>query len=306
MKPNILVVGSINMDLVFKTPRMPAPGETLIGESFHQVHGGKGANQAVAAARMGGAVQLIACVGDDDFGRSSVEALTADGIDTHFVRTIEGCATGVAGILLDQHGENSIVLAAGANGLLSRSDIDNAEAAISKAQMLICQLETPMDSVTHAISCARAEGIAVMLNPAPMQKLEASLLAQIDFLVLNETEASQLSGFDVANEIDAKEAAVALMKQGAKHVIITLGAAGIVVASPETVFSLPAYVVKVVDTTAAGDTFVGSLAVALAEGMELRAACDLAQRAAALTVTQLGAQTSIPHRETVERHFHKQ
>ncbi len=304
MKPNIFVLGSINMDLVFQTPRMPLPGETLMGESFHQIHGGKGANQAVAAARMGGDVHLIACVGDDDFGRLSLTSLARDGIDTQFVRQISDCATGVAGILLDAGGENSIVLAAGANAKLNSGDVDRAAEFVAKANMLVCQLETPIESVRYAMQVARAAGVRVMLNPAPMQELDNSLLALVDVLVLNETEAQQLTGSQVSSQEQARVAASTLLQHGIGVVIITLGAAGIVVAREGHVDCLPAYTVEVVDTTGAGDTFVGSLAVALAEGLELHPACDLAQRAAAIAVTQLGAQTSIPHRSVVESHFH--
>lgn len=305
MKPTIAVLGSINMDLVFKTPRMPMPGETLMGDSFHQIHGGKGANQAVAAARMGGAVGLIACVGQDDFGRSCVTSLEKDGIDTQLIRKIDACATGVAGILLDAHGENSIVLAAGANALLNLDDVKRAQNAIQQAKILVCQLETPFASVQHAINIAHEAGTPVLLNPAPMQNFDQNVLQKIDYLVLNETEASQLSGVPVKNSSQAKEAISVLQARGSHIVIVTLGAAGIVLATADDMIDLAAYPVTVVDTTAAGDTFVGAFAVAIAEGLELRAACDLAQRAAALAVTQLGAQTSIPHRELVERHFHK-
>lgn len=303
MKPKIAVLGSINMDLVFKTPRMPAPGETLMGDGFHQIHGGKGANQAVAAARMGAEVDFIACVGDDDFGSRSLKALSAEGIHTEHIRTIEGCATGVAGILLDQHGENSIILAPGANAELSHSDVEAARSCIEASQILVCQLETPISSVAKAIHQAHETGVKVILNPAPMQKLDDDLLASIDYLILNETETEQLTGIAVKESNDALVASHQLQARGIGTVIITLGGHGVFVAAKDESYALPAYQVDVVDTTGAGDTFVGSFAVGLAEGMPLRDACDLAQRAAALAVTQLGAQTSIPHRASVERHF---
>lgn len=300
----IVVVGSVNMDLLFKTPRMPAPGETLMGQSFHQIHGGKGANQAVAAARLGGQVSLIACVGQDDFGRSSVAALQADGIDTKLVRQVSSCATGVAGILLDDSGENSIVLAAGANAELKSTDIDAGKDAMGEAQFLVCQLETPMASVAYAIAQAKTLGLQVILNPAPMQNIAPDLLKQVDFLVLNETETQQMTGLSVENAESAVAAAQVLRQRGVGTVIITLGAAGVVVVTAEGSMTMPAYKVQVLDTTAAGDTFVGALAVALGEGKSLQEACDFAQRAAAIAVTQLGAQTSIPHRSSVESHFH--
>lgn len=307
MKPHIAVVGSINMDLVFKTPRMPMPGETLMGHSFHLVHGGKGANQAVAAARMGAAVDMVACVGDDVNGQSCVQALQNDGIDVTHVRSVEKCATGVAGILLDDAGQNSIVLAIGANGLLLEHDVDRAARTIAQAKLLLCQLETPLPTVLHAIACAKQasvrtqQEVKVVLNPAPAQKLHDEVLAQVDYLVVNETEASLLSDIAVHDFPTAQAAAAVLQQRGAGVVIVTLGAMGIWVADVDQAYSLPAFQVKVVDTTAAGDTFVGSFAVAIAEGMDLRAACMFAQSAAALAVTQLGAQTSIPYRDAVER-----
>lgn len=311
MKPHIAVVGSINMDLVFQTPRMPLPGETLMGHRFHLVHGGKGANQAVAAARMGAAVHMIACVGDDANGHSCLQTLQADAIDTAHVRVVPDCATGVAGILLDDAGQNSIVLATGANASLVESDIDAARSTIAQAKLLLCQLETPLSTVLHAIQYAKQVSVAaqetgqepvkVVLNPAPAQKLDAQVLKQVDYLVVNETEASLLSDVSVTDLPSAQAAATVLQQLGAGVVIVTLGAMGIWVADADQAYSLPAFQVKVVDTTAAGDTFVGSLAVAIAEGMDLRAACMFAQSAAALAVTQLGAQTSIPYRGAVER-----
>lgn len=303
MKPHIAVVGSINMDLVFRTPRIPAAGETLTGHSFHQIQGGKGANQAVAAARMGAELSFVACVGDDGFGTSSLRALEQDGIATNAIRQVTQCATGVAGILLDDAGQNRIVLAPGANAQLNKVDIDAAIHTLAQAQLLVCQLESPLDTVLYAIDCAKNAGLAVLLNPAPAQALEDKVLAQVDYLVLNETEASFLSGQTVTDGASAQSAAEVLQQRGANVVVITMGALGVLVAekgNASLAYLLPAYVVNVVDTTGAGDTFVGALAVAIAEAQELRAASMFAQSAAALAVTQLGAQTSIPHRKAVE------
>ncbi len=301
MKPSIAVFGSINMDLVFRTPRMPAAGETLSGHSFHQIQGGKGANQAVAAARMGAQVGFIACVGDDAFGASSLRALEQDGIATKHIRQAAHCATGVAGILLDDEGENRIILAPGANAQLSTQDIDAASATLAQAKLLVCQLETPLATVLHAISYAKKAGVTVLLNPAPAQLLDDQVLAQVDYLVLNETEATLLSGLTVTDIASAQSAAAALQQHGAHVVLITMGALGVWVASATEAYHLPAYAVKVVDTTGAGDSFVGAFAVAIAEGQTLHAACMFAQSAAALAVTKLGAQTSIPHRKEVEQ-----
>lgn len=301
MKPQIAVVGSINMDLVFKTPRMPAPGETLMGHSFHLVHGGKGANQAVAAARMGADVHFVACVGDDVNGKSCQQALAQDGINMDHVRVIGDAATGVAGILLDDAGQNCIVLATGANALLNQADIARASNTIGQAKLLLCQLETPLETVERAIEIAHQAQVKVLLNPAPAQELSDQLLAQVDYLVVNETEAEILSGLAVTDLISAEAAATKLQARGATVVLITLGAQGMWVAAPDSSYFLPAFKVEVVDTTAAGDTFVGSFAVAIAEAQDLRAACMLAQSAAALAVTKFGAQTSIPYRDAVER-----
>ncbi|MBX9706001.1 MAG: ribokinase [Gammaproteobacteria bacterium] len=301
MKPQIAVVGSINMDLIFKTPRMPMLGETLNGHSFHQAHGGKGANQAVAAARMGAAVDFIATIGDDSNGRSCLQALAQDGINVQHVSVVAESATGVAGILLNDSGQNCIVVATGANALISTLDIDKAKNTISEAKLLLCQLETPLAIVLHAIDYARQANVQVVLNPAPAQNLNELILSQVDYLILNETEATVLSGLAVSDLASAEAAATILQDRGAKVVLLTLGALGMYVATDEKSYFLPAFEVEVVDTTAAGDTFVGSFAVAIAEGMELRTACMFAQSAAALAVTKLGAQTSIPDREAVER-----
>lgn len=304
MKPQIAVVGSINMDLVFKTPRMPLPGETLMGHSFHQVHGGKGANQAVAAARMGADVHFVACVGDDVNGKSCLQALAQDGIRLDHIRVIANTATGVAGILLDDAGQNCIVLTTGANALLNESDIAGASNTIALAKLLLCQLETPLDTVAQAINSAKQADVKVVLNPAPAQALSDQILAQVDYLVLNETEAAELSGEAVTNVESAAVAAAKLQQRGASVVLLTLGALGMWVAASDSSYFLPAFKVEVVDTTAAGDTFVGSFAVAIAEGQDLRAACMLAQSAAALAVTKFGAQTSIPMRDAVECQLH--
>jgi ribokinase len=299
MKPSITVVGSVNMDLVFRTPRMPALGETLLGHEFRQIPGGKGANQAVAAARQGADVTFIGAVGADGFGEFSRHCLNAEGIKLTYLSTCPNVATGVAGILVEDSGNNSIVLAAGANACLSEADIDAASAAISTAQFLICQLETPLSTVSRAIAIARTHGVKVILNPAPAQALPDSLLQQVDYLVLNETEASQLSGVAVTDLDSAKTATQKLLQRGVATVLLTMGEHGALISTPDDCHFIPAIVVDVVDTTAAGDTFVGAFAVGLANGLSLLEASLEAQYTAALTVTQLGAQTSIPQRQQV-------
>ena len=299
MKPRITVVGSVNMDLVFRTPRMPTLGETLHGHEFRQIPGGKGANQAVAAARQGAQVNFIGAVGDDGFGVFSKQCLSAEGIDISHVSTITGVATGVAGILVEDGGDNSIVLAAGANAALLPTHIDAARSGIATAKLLLCQLETPLATVEHAIRVAREEGVKVILNPAPAQDLSQDLLKQVDFLILNETEASQLSKVTVIDQTTAQAASEVLLGFGVTTIILTMGGHGALITQQSSSQFIAAIKVDVVDTTAAGDTFVGAFAVGIANGLSLLEASTEAQYTAALTVTKLGAQTSIPQRDEV-------
>ena len=299
MKPRITVVGSVNMDLVFRTPRMPAVGETLHGHEFRQIPGGKGANQAVAAARQGAQVSFIGAVGDDGFGSFSHDCLAAEGMELSHLAKVPGVATGVAGILVEDSGNNSIVLAAGANATLSTTQIEAATATIAGAQLLVCQLETPLETVTRAIEIARAKNVKVILNPAPARALSDALLGQVDYLILNETEASQLSGVSVIDQASAKAAAEQILKRGTGTVLLTMGEHGALVTDANGSHFIPAVKVDVVDTTAAGDTFVGAFAVGIANGLSLLDASREAQYTAALTVTKLGAQTSIPQRQQV-------
>lgn len=299
MKPRIAIVGSVNMDLVFRTPRMPAIGETIKGDEFRQIPGGKGANQAVAAARQGADVKFIGSVGDDIFGAHSLRCLADEGIDIAHLSTITNVPTGVAGIFVDQNGSNSIVLAPGANEMLSVAHVESAAATIASAKSLICQLETPLNTVTRAIEIARQQGIQVILNPAPAQSLSDALLAQVDHLIVNETEASQLSGIEVTDLASAQLASEKLLQRGVGVVLLTMGEHGVFIAEQGDSKFIPAIAVKAVDTTAAGDTFVGAYAVGLANGLSVSEASMQAQYAAALTVTKLGAQTSIPTRNEV-------
>ncbi|MBI3285721.1 MAG: ribokinase [Burkholderiales bacterium] len=299
MKPRITVVGSVNMDLVFRTPRMPAVGETLHGHEFRQIPGGKGANQAVAAARLGAAVSFVGAVGDDGFGTFSRACLTAEGIELSQLTTVAGVATGVACILVDDHGNNSIVLAAGANACVDVAQVEAATASIAAARLLLCQLETPLASVARAIAIARRHGVQVILNPAPAQALSDELLRQVDYLIVNETEATQLSGIAVGDQASAQDAAQKLLQRGAGAVLLTMGEHGALITDASGSQYIPAVKVAAVDTTAAGDTFVGAFAVGLANGLPVFEASREAQYAAALAVTKLGAQTSIPQRQEV-------
>lgn len=299
MKPVISVVGSANMDLVFCTPRMPLIGETIAGGAFHQIPGGKGANQAVAAARLGAAVNLIGRVGDDAFGTCLRDCMVADAINVNQLASTANTATGVAGIIVDASGRNCIVLAPGANECLSVLDIEHAAPSIRGSKMLVCQLETPLETVTAAINMAHEAQVAVILNPAPARELADSLLQQVNYLIVNEVEACQLSGIEVTDAASAQLASNKLLARGVGAVLLTMGEHGVFIANSNTTKCIPGIAVEVVDTTAAGDTFVGAFAVGIANGLSFEAASVEAQYAAALTVTRLGAQTSIPHREEV-------
>jgi ribokinase len=302
----IVIIGSINMDLVLSVPRMPHPGETLSGGRFQTISGGKGANQAVACARLSAdsvKVAMVACLGDDAFGSELRAALRRDGIDDSHVSTIEGEASGVASILVDANGQNSIVLAAGANEALSPAHIDAARSLIEQARIVVLQLETPLATVQHAIKLAHELGKTVVLNPAPAQALPAALLAQVEYLIPNEIEAAMLAGLNAASlDNDAAiEAAVAKLRAaGSANVLVTLGEKGVYAALSSGSVHFSAQPTKAVDTTAAGDTFIGGFVAALAEGRSEADAIAFGQRAAALSVARIGAQTSIPYRHELE------
>jgi ribokinase len=305
MKAHIVVVGSLNMDLVIRTPRMPLPGETLIGHDFQTIPGGKGANQAVALARQGADVTMIGRIGDDDFGRTQQKCLKQEQIDLSSLLVDPHQATGVAIITLDQAGENSIIISPEANGAVTVEQIDSVRDVITRADMLVCQLETPLDAVTRAIEIAHENNVPVILNPAPAQQLEPSLLEKVTYLIPNETEAGLLTGIEVKDIASAQEAATQLQRLGVQTVILTLGENGAVVAHEDTCVHETAVSMDVVDTTAAGDTFVGSFAVAVTEGKSVIEAVRFAKHAAALAVTKLGAQPSIPTRDKVEQFITK-
>lgn len=306
----IVVIGSINMDLVLRVPRMPLPGETLTGGAFQTIPGGKGANQAVACARLGrGAaggqpVAMIGCLGDDAFGTTLRAALVADGIDVSHVASLPGVASGIASILVDANGQNSIVIAGGANDLLSPAHIDAARPLIERASIVVLQLETPLATVRHAIAVAHGLGKTVVLNPAPAASLPAAVLAQVDYLIPNEIEAAMLLGADAdadADDAAAPARAAALQAAGCRNVLVTLGAKGVHAALADgSRRDFPARAVTAVDTTAAGDTFIGGFVAALAAGADPARAIDVGQRAAAIGVTRQGAQTSIPYLNELE------
>jgi ribokinase len=295
----VCVVGSINLDLVVQTPALPTPGQTIIGGPFATFGGGKGANQAVAAARAGAHTTLIGCVGSDNYGIGLRAALSND-IDTSQIVEREGVASGVALITVAPDGQNTIVVASGANATLSPADVDRALHAIAEADVLLLQLEVPLETSLHAATLARAAGTTVILNPAPAQALSDQLLQLVDVLVPNETEAGILSGIEPHDWDSAQAAAERLRGRGPATVIITLGSRGALLVQQDGARRVPAFNVQAIDATAAGDAFVGALAVALAEGKLLPEALRWGSAAGALAATQTGAQPSLPSRARIE------
>lgn len=300
----IVVVGSFNMDLVVRMPAIPRPGETLLGGVFATYPGGKGSNQAVAAARLGGQVITIGRVGADAFGDQLLSMARSEGIDTRFVGVDPAAATGVALIEVDAQGQNSIAVASGANFTLTGADVAAAFDRIEQIDLLVMPLETPMDTIVTAARLARQAGARVILNPAPAQHLGPELLKNVDVLIPNEHEAAFMTGIDIHSQQDARQAATTLLHSGPGSVIVTLGRQGALIATAAgakiATTQAPAFSVEPVDTTAAGDAFVGALAVALGEGLDLPAAARFASAAAAISVTRTGAQPSLPHRGEVE------
>jgi ribokinase len=300
-KKPILVVGSSNTDMIIKVRRIPKPGETILGGEFAMAAGGKGANQAVGAARAGGAVTFIARVGRDMFGDKAVSGFIADGINVDHVVRDRTAPSGVALIFVAENGENSIAVASGANANLALADLKKARRAFSQASVVVLQLETPLKTVEAAAKLAARTGARVILNPAPARPLPNGLLRRIWLLTPNETEAELLTGLRVNNDKAVAKAAEALLARGVENVIITLGARGAFVAGQQGRGLVKGYKVKAVDSTAAGDVFNGTLAVALAEGKSLPEAARFANAAAAISVTRLGAQTSAPTRKEINR-----
>jgi len=304
LKPNpmktIAVLGSANADLVLRCERLPRPGETVQGEDFRTLPGGKGANQAVAAARLGAKVEFIGCLGSDAFGQQVRDTLQREGVGTAHLRTLAGERTGAAIVLVERSGQNSIAIAAGANARLGVAQVDAAAAVIENAALLVCQLESPLAAVAHAIALAHRHGVPVLLNPAPAQALPAALLAQVDTLVPNESEAAQLLGLAPDGSFHPAEAAQTLRSRGPRRVILTLGSEGACVADADGTRHFPAPRVTPVDTTGAGDTFIGAYAAALCEGRTVDEAIAFAQRAAAISVTREGAMAAMPTRAECE------
>jgi ribokinase len=292
----IVVVGSCNTDMVIKADRLPVPGETILGGTFFMNPGGKGANQAVAASRMGGKVTFISKTGNDVFGKQSVMLYNSERINTDFVFSDPGLPSGVALITVDAYGENCIVVASGANASLSPTDINKAIDEIESAGLVLMQLEIPIETVEYVAAIADKKGIKVILNPAPARSLSDKLLKCLYIIIPNKSEAEILSGIKVMDSETARQAADIISARGVENVIITLGSQGALIKEGPDYHFVEAYKVESVDTTAAGDAFCGSFCVGLVEGRSILDSVKLAAKGAALTVTRMGAQSSIPYR----------
>ena len=293
----ITIIGSSNTDMVIKSGHLPAPGETVLGGDFFMNPGGKGANQAVAAARLGGEVHFVCKVGKDVFGETALQQFKQDGINTQFVTQDPLAPSGVALINVDAKGENCITVASGANNCLSKGDIDAASEIFEAGDFVLTQLETPLETVVYAAKIAAIKGLKVVLNPAPAAELPAELFAHLYAITPNETEAEFLTGIPVNDLLSAEKAANILLHKGVQHVIITLGAEGALYKTAYDTEHIPVAKVEAKDTTAAGDCFNGALVVGLSEGMSWTEAITFACKAASISVTRLGAQASMPRLE---------
>lgn len=299
MSKKIVVVGSSNVDLIIKGDKIPKHGETVLGGTFYKAAGGKGANQAVAASRAGGEVSFISCVGNE-YGEESIEGFRKDGINVDYVKKDPDVATGIALILVDKNGENSISVASGANLSLNVSDIQKAQQIIKEADVLLMQLEIPIEVVEEAAKIAFSAGVKTILNPAPAKPLSDKLLKCVTILTPNESETELLTGTEVKNETDAINAASKILAKGVEVVIITIGSKGALLATKDETKIISGHKVEAKDTTAAGDVFNGALALAIAENKSLDEAIQFANAAAAVSVTRMGAQPSAPKREEIE------
>lgn len=293
----IIVIGSSNVDMVVRTSHLPAPGETILGGEFFMNLGGKGANQAVAIKRLGGNLIFMAKLGNDVLGRQSVGYFKKEGIDTRYIALDEDSASGVALISVDDHAENSIVVASGANMLLNEQDVDKMLEEMCEGDILLMQLEIPLQTVEYAARKAFGKGVKVVLNPAPARSLPKELFRHLYMVTPNRIEAEMLTGIKIANDADVEKVAEEICAMGVKNVIITLGSKGCLIREEGVSYRIDAFKVEPVDTTAAGDTFNGALCVGLSEGMDLKQAAVMASKASSIAVTRMGAQSSIPYRE---------
>lgn len=293
----IIVIGSSNVDMVMRTSHLPAPGETILGGEFFMNQGGKGANQAVAIKRLGGNLIFMAKLGNDVLGRQSVGYFKKEGIDTRYIALDEDSASGVALISVDDHAENSIVVASGANMLLNEQDVDKMLEEMCEGDILLMQLEIPLQTVEYAARKAFGKGVKVVLNPAPARSLPKELFRHLYMVTPNRIEAEMLTGIKIANDADVEKVAEEICAMGVKNVIITLGSKGCLIREEGVSYRIDAFKVEPIDTTAAGDTFNGALCVGLSEGMDLKQAAVMASKASSIAVTRMGAQSSIPYRE---------
>jgi ribokinase len=291
----ILVIGSSNTDMIVKTERFPLPGETILGGNFFMFPGGKGANQAVAAARLGAEVCFICKVGGDIFGQKALEGFLNEKIDTQYCIKAPDLASGVALIIVNEAGENEIVVASGANNHLTKSDIDDSQAAITESEIILLQLETPIETVEYAINKVAKAGKKVVLNPAPAQSIALEVYKSLFLITPNETEAQILTGIPVYDLESADNAAQELLNKGVQNVIITMGSKGAFFKNAIEKIFVPAQTVKAIDTTAAGDVFNGALVVGISRGLGWQEAIEFANAAAAISVTRMGAQASAPY-----------
>ncbi|NMC38808.1 MAG: ribokinase [Bacteroidales bacterium] len=296
----IIVIGSSNTDMVVKTKKLPAPGETVLGGTFLMNPGGKGANQAVAAARLDGNVTFVTKTGNDLFGEQAVHLFNFEGIDTRFIIRDARNPSGIALITVDENGENCIVVAPGSNATLSAYDIEDAAFETDLSDVFLMQLEIPISTVEFVAQKVFHKGLRVILNPAPARLLPIELLECLYLITPNETEAEILTGIKVIDAPSAQKAAEKLLHKGVRNVVITMGAAGAFLMNSGFSGMISVIPVKAVDTTAAGDVFNGALAVAISEGKELKDAVDFANRAAAISVTRMGAQASAPYRKELQ------
>ena len=299
MAAKIVVVGSLNMDLIGQSPRIPTPGETVIGHHFSTAAGGKGANQAVAAARLGAQVTMVGCVGNDEYGNTLIQRLQGDSVDTQFVRRDDEAHTGIAIIQVSDDGENSILVISGANWQLTQEDIAQANQTIAQADLLMLQLEVPLNVVEYAVQTAVSHNVPILLNPAPARQLPKSLLSTITYLTPNESEAALLTKLSIAGMASVKTAVSQLKQTGIDNIIVTLGSRGAFLSTKDEELHIPAFEVTVIDTTAAGDAFNAGFGVAVAEKRPLAQAVRFAAAAGALATTKLGAQPSLPTRAEV-------
>lgn len=301
MKNKVVVIGSYNTDLTIRAKKIPRPGETVIGGIFNESGGGKGANQAVAAVRAGADVNFIARVGNDVLGKKGIQRLTGEKIDTRHVFLDNDVSTGVAFVVIDERGENSIVVASGANARLSPSDIETAKDAISLASVILVQLESPLETVRAAIKKSHENNATVILNPAPAQHLENNLLEGIDIITPNKIEAEMITGIKITDEESLRQITKKFFEYGIKNVFITLGPKGIFAGLPRTMELIPAFKVRSIDSTGAGDVFSGSLAAFIADGMSIEKAVKMAIVSSSISVTRMGTQNSAPRRNEIEQ-----